>query len=58
MLEANIIQPSQSDFSLPMVMVAKKDGSWRMYPNYRQPNKNTIKDKFLIHIIDELLNEL
>jgi hypothetical protein len=58
MLETDIIQPSQISFSLPVVMVTKKDGSWHMCPYYRQLNKMTIKDKFHILVIDELLDEL
>ena len=52
MLGVGIIQPSRSSLLLPLMMVTRKDNSWRMFPDYKDINKITITN------IGELLDEL
>ena len=58
MLDRGVIEPSNSPWSSPVVLVTKKDGSIRFCVDYRVLNSLTVKDAYPIPRVDECLDAL
>ena len=58
LLEMGHIKPSKSPFASTVVLVKKKDGKMHMCIDYRALNKKTIKNRYPIPQIDELIDKL
>ena len=58
LLEKGFIRPSASPWGAPVLFVKKKDGTFRLCIDYRELNKVTIKNKYPLPRIDDLLDQL
>ncbi|CAI7884268.1 unnamed protein product [Closterium sp. NIES-53] len=58
LLDKGLIRPSTSPYGAPVLFTPKPDGRLRMCIDYRALNKQTIKNKYPIPRIDNLLDQL
>nr|GEV15353.1 putative reverse transcriptase domain-containing protein [Tanacetum cinerariifolium] len=56
--DKGFIRPSSSPWGAPVLFVKKKDGSFRMCIDYRELNKLTVKNRYLLPRIDDLFDQL
>ena len=58
MLDYGIVEPSNSTFSSPPVLVRKKDGTVRFCIDYRKLNESTVKDSYPLPRISEAIDSI
>jgi hypothetical protein len=58
LLEKGFIRPSSSPWGAPVIFVPKKDGTQRLCMDYHALNEVTVKNKYLVHRIDDLFDQL
>nr|GEZ81412.1 hypothetical protein [Tanacetum cinerariifolium] len=56
--DKGFIRPSSSPWGAPVLFVKKKNGSFRMCIDYRELNKLTVKNRYLLSRIDDLFYQL
>ena len=57
-LEKGFIRKSTSLAGAPILFVKKKDGSLRLYVDYRKLNEMTIRNSYPLPLISELLDRV
>jgi hypothetical protein len=58
LLDTCLITNNTSPFASPVLWVQKKDGTWSFCVDYRKLNAITVKNKFPMSLVDEILDEL
>ena len=58
LLVKGFIKESKSPLGVPIIFVPKKTGERRIYIDYRRLNKDTVKNVYLLPLIDEIRDRL
>jgi hypothetical protein len=58
LLDKEFIRPSNSTWGALILFVKKKDDTLRLYIDYRQLNKVTMKNRYLLPQIEDLFDQL
>ena len=56
LMDIRCIEPSNSSYASPLVLVRKRNGALRVCMDYRDVNKDTVPDRYPMPRIDELVD--
>jgi len=57
-LRDGVVQPSSSRYSSPVIIVPKKNGTYRVCVDYRQLNRKILRDRFPVPLIEDRIDAL
>ncbi len=52
------MEPSNSEWNFPLILVPKSDGNMRLVIDYRELNKHTVPDRLPLSVISDILRSL
>lgn len=58
MIKSKVIRDSNSPYSSPALLMKRKDMTWRLVNDFKKVNERTVKNKYPIPVIEDLLDEL